>query len=78
MPEHRPHIRVLETSDVTAENLERLLNEMLADGWRFDGIHFVMRENSRRPAMAFLIFYPSAGPEQETTAAPRTPRRRKS
>src|SRR5262249_6851435 len=24
--------------------------------WRFDGIHFAMRDSSKRPAMAFLLF----------------------
>jgi hypothetical protein len=50
-------VRVRETSDVTEETLTALLNEMLAEGWRFDTMHFAMRDNSRRPAMAFLVFY---------------------
>lgn len=61
MKDGRPFVRVVETSDVTAENLERILNEMLADDWLLDTIHFAMRENSRRPAMAFLLFYSREG-----------------
>jgi hypothetical protein len=48
--------RVVEVSPVTEENLERHLNEKLADGWGFESIHFVMREGSHRPAMAYLFF----------------------
>jgi hypothetical protein len=48
--------RVVETSDVTDVELTRILNEMTADGWRLDGIHFAMREASRRPSMAFVVF----------------------
>ena len=61
MKDARPFIRVVETSDVTAENLEKILSEMLADDWLLDTIHFAMRENSRRPAMAFLLFYSREG-----------------
>jgi hypothetical protein len=49
--------RVVETSDVTDLELTRILNEMTADGWRLDGIHFAMREASRRPSMAFVVFH---------------------
>ena len=48
--------KVVETSDVTDVELERLLNEWTAQGWSFDGIQFAMRESSKRPAMAFLTF----------------------
>ena len=48
--------RVVETSVVSDEELERILNETTQEGWRFDGMHFAMRESSRRPSMAFLIF----------------------
>ena len=50
------HYKVVETSEVTDEELERILNETTADGWRFDTIHFAMRESSRRPSMAFVVF----------------------
>jgi len=58
--------KVVETSTVTDEELERILNEWVAAGWSFDGFHFVMREASRRPAMAFVTFTREQG-EGETT-----------
>ncbi len=48
--------KVVELSTVTDEEIERALNEWTARGWRFEGIHFAMRDASRRPAMAFLTF----------------------
>ena len=48
--------KVVETSVVTDTELERILNEMARRGWILDGIHFVIRESSRRPSMAFLLF----------------------
>lgn len=47
--------KVIETSDVTQESLEKILNEWTAQGWRFESLHFAMRESSRRPSMAFLF-----------------------
>jgi hypothetical protein len=51
-----PEYRVVETSDVSDLELTRILNEMVANGWSLEGIHFAMRDSSRRPAMAFLFF----------------------
>ena len=48
--------KVVETSSVTDQELERLINETVAEGWSLDGIQFAMREASRRPSMAFLLF----------------------
>ena len=48
--------KVVETSDVTDAALEQILNEWTAQGWRFESIHFAMRESSRRPSMAFVMF----------------------
>ncbi len=48
--------KVVETSDVTDQELERILNEMEAADWTLDTVQFAMRESSRRPSMAFLIF----------------------
>ena len=48
--------KVIETSDVTQESLEKTLNEWTGQGWRFESLHFAMRESSRRPSMAFLFF----------------------
>lgn len=48
--------RVVETSVVTDEELERILNEWSGQGWRLDSIRFVTSEASRRPSMAFVLF----------------------
>ena len=48
--------KVVETSNVSDEELERILNETTAEGWKLDTIQFAMREASKRPAMAFVIF----------------------
>ena len=48
--------KVVETSDVTAEALEQILNEWTAQGWRFEMMQFAMRDASKRPAMAFVTF----------------------
>ena len=48
--------KVVELSTVTDEALEEALNEMKNSGWNLDAIHFAMREGSRRPSMAFLVF----------------------
>ena len=48
--------KVVETSEVSDVELERILNETTADGWTFDNMQFAVRESSRRPAMAFLTF----------------------
>jgi hypothetical protein len=48
--------KVVETSQVTDEALEAILNEWTAQGWQLETIHFAMREGSKRPAMAFVLF----------------------
>ena len=48
--------KVVETSQVDDLSLEKILNQLTADGWQFEGIHFAMREASRRPGMAFVTF----------------------
>ncbi len=48
--------KVVETSSVTDEELETILNEWTAKGWTLDGIQFAMRESSKRPSMAFVLF----------------------
>lgn len=55
--------KVVETSTVSDEELERIVNEWVARGWRFDGFHFAMRESSKRPAMAFVAFTREDGAE---------------
>lgn len=53
----RPY-KVVELSTVTDEAIEETLNIWAQRGFILEGIHFAMRESSRRPAMAFLVFAP--------------------
>jgi hypothetical protein len=48
--------KVVETSSVTDEALEAIINEWVGKGWSLDGIQFAMRDASKRPAMAFVLF----------------------
>ncbi|WP_321365703.1 DUF4177 domain-containing protein [uncultured Desulfuromusa sp.] len=48
--------KVVETSQVDDLNLEKILNTWTPEGWHLEGIHFAMREASRRPGMAFVTF----------------------
>ena len=48
--------KVVESSTVTDEALEAILNEWVSRGWTFEGMQFAMRESSKRPAMAFVLF----------------------
>ena len=61
MPEADGAFKVVETSTVTDEELERIINETVALGWVFDGMQFAMRDSSKRPAMAFLTFTREVG-----------------
>lgn len=56
--------KVVETSTVTDEEIERILNEWTARGYVFEGIHFVTTESSRRPKMAFIFFTLNEGQEK--------------
>lgn len=51
-----PSYKVVEVPLVTDEELEKVINRWVGEGWVLDGIHFAMRESSRRPSMAFVIF----------------------
>lgn len=48
--------KVIELGTVSEELIEETLNEWSAKGWRFEGMQFAMRESSRRPSMAFVLF----------------------
>ena len=48
--------KFVEVSVVTDEALDEVVNEWVAKGWTLDGIHFAMRDSSKRPAMAFIAF----------------------
>ena len=59
--------KVIETSQVTEDSIEDILNHWTAEGWRYDGIQFVVKESARRPSMAFILFV--KGEEVETGEA---------
>jgi len=48
--------KVVEVSPVSEETLEDALNRRTAEGWSFESVHFVSREGSHRPALAYLFF----------------------
>ena len=48
--------KVIELSTVTEETIQDTLNDLTAQGWRYDGMQFAMRDSSRRPSMAFILF----------------------
>lgn len=56
-----PVYKVVEVGMVTEDVLEEALNEWTTAGWRFEGMQFAMRESSKRPAMAFIIFTKEEG-----------------
>lgn len=48
--------KVVELATVTAEDLEAVINKWVSKGWKLDTIQFAMRDSSKRPAMAFVLF----------------------
>jgi hypothetical protein len=48
--------KVVETSTVTDDILEKMINHAVSDGWELDSIQFVVHPSSKRPSMAFLLF----------------------
>ncbi len=48
--------KVVEVAPVAEDTIERTLNEHAASGWGFESIHFVVREGSHRPALAYVFF----------------------
>jgi len=76
-PAASPQYKVIELSIVDEISLERALNQWTSGGWRLDGIHFAMRDSSKRPAMAFLLFTrPDHLATEAASAAERLPPRR--
>ncbi len=55
MPKHLQY-KVVELSTVTEETIEQAINSTVKEGWNLDGINFAMRESSKRPSMAFILF----------------------
>ena len=58
--------KIVETSTVTDIELERIVNEWVGAGWAFEGFQFVLREASKRPSMAFVMFTRDSDDEDET------------
>lgn len=59
--------QVVEVSPVGEDTLERALNERAAEGWAVESVHFVMREGSHRPALAYLFFVRGRPPARAAT-----------
>jgi hypothetical protein len=47
--------KVVETSTVTDEEIEKILNEWTTKGYVFESIQFVTAISSKRPVMAFIF-----------------------
>ena len=56
--------KVVEVSPVGEESLEVALNRWTREGFAFQSVHFVMREGSHRPAMAYLFFSRGSAPAE--------------
>jgi hypothetical protein len=68
--------KVVELSSVDEVALERTINQWVARRWSFDGVQFAMRESSKRPTMAFVLFtrqVPVKDLELESDETPRAP-----
>jgi hypothetical protein len=59
--------KVVEVSPVGEETLERALNEWTQGGWSVQSVHFVTREGSHRPALAYLFFVRGGSPARAAT-----------
>ena len=46
------------------QSLEQVVNQHAAQGWTLDGVQFAMREQSKRPAMAFVFFTREGRPDE--------------
>jgi hypothetical protein len=57
--------KVVETSDVSDVEIEKILNEWTEQGWTLDTMQFAMRDSSKRPAMAFITFTRAAQESEE-------------
>lgn len=58
-----PIYKVVEITAVTEDALEAVINSWVGKGWHFEGMQFAMRESSKRPAMAFVLFTRTADAE---------------
>ena len=48
--------KFVETSVVTDDQLQQIVNHWVPQGWQLDGIHFVTAPTSKRPVMAYVAF----------------------
>jgi hypothetical protein len=48
--------KVVEVSPVGEDTLEQALNDWTGRGFSFESLHFVSRDGSHRPALAYLFF----------------------
>ncbi|MGC9518189.1 MAG: DUF4177 domain-containing protein [Desulfuromonadaceae bacterium] len=48
--------KVVETSIVTDDAIEDIINVWVGAGWEFERMQFAMHEGSKRPGMAFIFF----------------------
>ena len=59
--------KIVEVTSPTDEDLTRVVNEWVQSGWSFQCFQFAMRESSKRPAMAFVVFTrESVAPRSDT------------
>lgn len=58
--------KVVEIGTVTEDAIEEVLNKWSGQGWHFDGLQFAMRESSKRPAMAFVLFTRESVSDEES------------
>lgn len=62
--------KVVELSTVDEGSLEETVNHWVRRGWNLDGVHFAMRESSKRPSMAFVFFTRPGVAQEEASAQP--------
>lgn len=60
-----PRYKIVETTKVTDDELERIVNEWVGQGWELDGFQFITNESSKRPKMAFVLFTTPSEDEYE-------------
>jgi hypothetical protein len=62
-----PSYKVVEVSPVGEDTLERALNDWTREGWSIESVHFVARDGSHRPALAYLFFVRGRSPLRAVT-----------
>jgi hypothetical protein len=62
--------KVVELSTVDEVSLEQTLNLWVSQAWQLESIQFAMRESSKRPAMAFVLFTRPRRPDRRAVPEP--------